>query len=84
MMSVVRTVISALFASMLDDHTIKWLNKRGYLRWDQRGQGEAIISAVNALDRAALSICSSAVCGRANRLRAVTSFPGFLTSAELS
>ena len=43
------TVVSALFASMFDDHTIEWLNKRGYLRWDQRGQGEAIISAVNAL-----------------------------------
>ena len=42
-------VISALFASMFDDHTIEWLNKRGYLRWDQRGQAEAIISAVNAL-----------------------------------
>ena len=42
-------VISALFAGMLDDHTIEWLNKRGYLRWDQRGQGEAIIAAVNAL-----------------------------------
>jgi hypothetical protein len=43
------TVVSALFASMFDDHTIEWLNKRGYLRWDQRGQGEAIIAAVNAL-----------------------------------
>jgi hypothetical protein len=43
------TVISALFASMFDDHTIEWLNKHGYLSWDQRGQGEAIISAVNAL-----------------------------------
>ena len=43
------TAISALFASMFDDHTIEWLNKRGYLRWDQRGQGEAIIAAVNAL-----------------------------------
>ncbi len=42
-------VVSALFASMFDDHTIEWLNKRGYLRWDRRGQGEAIISAVNAL-----------------------------------
>ena len=42
------TVVSALFSSMFDDHTIEWLNKRGYLRWDQRGQGEAIISAVNA------------------------------------
>ena len=43
------TVISALFASMFDDQTIEWLNKHGYLRWDQRGQGEAIIAAVNAL-----------------------------------
>jgi hypothetical protein len=43
------TVVSALFASMFDDHTTAWLNKHGYLRWDQRGQGEAIISAVNAL-----------------------------------
>jgi hypothetical protein len=34
---------------MLDDHTIEWLNKRGYLRWDERGQGEAIIAAVNAV-----------------------------------
>ena len=43
------TVVSALFAGMFDDHTIEWLNKRGYLRWDQRGQGEAIIAAVSAL-----------------------------------
>ena len=43
------TVVSALFASMFDDHTIEWLNKHGYLRWDPRGQGEAVISAVNAL-----------------------------------
>lgn len=43
------TVVSALFASMFDDHTIEWLNKHGYLRWDRRGQGEAVISAVNAL-----------------------------------
>jgi hypothetical protein len=42
-------VVSALFASMFDDHTIAWLNKRGYLRWDQRAQGEAIIAAVNAV-----------------------------------
>jgi hypothetical protein len=27
------TVLSALFAGMFDDHTIEWLNKRGYLRW---------------------------------------------------
>jgi hypothetical protein len=42
-------VTSALFAGMFDDHTNEWLNKRGYLRWDQRGQGQAIIAAVNAL-----------------------------------
>jgi hypothetical protein len=34
---------------MFDDHAIEWLKKRGYLRWDQRGQGEAIITAVNAV-----------------------------------
>jgi hypothetical protein len=43
------TVVSALFASMFDDYTIEWLNKRGYLSWDERRRGEAIISAVNAL-----------------------------------
>jgi hypothetical protein len=43
------TVVSALFASMFDDHTIEWLNKRGYLRWDERCRGEAIIAAVNAV-----------------------------------
>ena len=43
------TLISALFASMFDDHTIEWLNKRGYLRWDRRGRGETIIDAVNAV-----------------------------------
>ena len=43
------TVVSALFASMFDDHTIEWFNKRGYLRWDERCRGEAIIAAVNAL-----------------------------------
>ena len=43
------TVVSALFAGMFDDHTIEWLNKRGYLHWGQRGQAEAIIAAVNAL-----------------------------------
>jgi hypothetical protein len=42
-------VVNALFASMFDDHTIEWLNKRGYLRWDERCQGEAIIAAVNAV-----------------------------------
>ena len=43
------TVVSALFASMFDDHTIEWLNKRGYLRWDERCRGEAIIAAANAV-----------------------------------
>ena len=43
------TVVSALFASMFDDHTIEWLNKRGHLRWDERCQGETIIAAVNSL-----------------------------------
>jgi hypothetical protein len=42
-------VVSALFAGMFDDHTIEWLNKRGYLRWDERCRGEAIIAAVNRL-----------------------------------
>jgi hypothetical protein len=42
-------VLNTLFAAMFEDHTIAWLNKRGYLRWDQRGQGNAIIAAVNAL-----------------------------------
>ena len=36
------TVISALFAGMFDEYTIEWLNKCCDLRWDQRGQGEAI------------------------------------------
>ncbi len=43
------TVVSALFASMFDDHTIEWLNKRGYLRWNERCRGEAIFAAVNTL-----------------------------------
>ncbi len=43
------TVVSALFGSMFDDHTIEWLNKRGYLRWDERCRGEAVIAAVNRL-----------------------------------
>ena len=43
------TVVSALFAGVFDDYTMEWLSKRGYLRWDQRGQGEAIIAAVNAV-----------------------------------
>ena len=42
-------VVIAVFAGMFDDHTIEWLNKRGYLSWDERRQGEAIIAAVNAL-----------------------------------
>lgn len=42
------TVISALFASMFDDQAIAWFNKRGSLRWDQRGQAQAIIAGVNA------------------------------------
>jgi hypothetical protein len=42
-------VLSALFAGMFEDYTIAWLNKAGYLSWDQRGQGEAIIAAVNAV-----------------------------------
>jgi hypothetical protein len=42
-------VVSALFAGMFDERTIEWLNKRGYLTWDQRGQGEAIIAALNTL-----------------------------------
>ena len=42
-------VVSALFASMFDDHTIEWLNKRGYLTWGQHRQAEAIIAAVNAV-----------------------------------
>ena len=43
------TVVSSLFAGMFDDYTIEWLNKRGYLRWDERYRGEAIIAAVNKL-----------------------------------
>ena len=43
------TVVSALFAGMFEDHTIEWLNKRGYLRWDDRCRGETLIAAVNAL-----------------------------------
>ena len=43
------TVVSSLFAGMFDDYTIEWLNKRGYLRWDERCRGEAIIAAVNKL-----------------------------------
>jgi hypothetical protein len=45
------TVLSALLASMFDDRTIEWPNKRGYLRWNERCRGEAIIAAVNALIR---------------------------------
>jgi hypothetical protein len=43
------TVVSALFAGMFDDYTMEWLSKRGYLRWNERGQAEAIIAAVNAV-----------------------------------
>ena len=43
------TVVTSLFAGMFDDHTIEWLNKRGYLKWDERCRGEAIIAAVNRL-----------------------------------
>jgi hypothetical protein len=43
------TVVSALFASMFDDHTIEWLNKHGYLTWGRHRQAEAIIAAVNAV-----------------------------------
>ena len=43
------TVVSALFAGMFEDRAIEWLNRRGYLSWDQRGQAEAIIAAVNSL-----------------------------------
>ena len=50
------TVVSALFASMFDDHTIEWLNKHGYLRWDRRGQGEAVISAVNERRESRMSL----------------------------
>jgi hypothetical protein len=42
-------VISALFAGMFDDHTIEWLNKRGYLTRCRHRQAEAIIAAVNAV-----------------------------------
>jgi hypothetical protein len=43
-------VVSALFAGMLfDDHTIEWLNKRGYLTRCRHRQAEAIIAAVNAV-----------------------------------
>jgi hypothetical protein len=47
--TVLWTVISASFAGMFDDHAIEWLSRHGYLNWGQRGQGEAIIAAVNAL-----------------------------------
>ena len=43
------TVVSALFAGMFDDYTMEWLTKRGYLNWGKRGQGEAIIAAINAV-----------------------------------
>jgi hypothetical protein len=34
---------------MFDDHTIEWLNERGYLTWGQHRQAEAVIAAGNAL-----------------------------------
>jgi hypothetical protein len=34
---------------MFDDHTIEWLNKRGYLTWGRHRQAEAIIAPVNAV-----------------------------------
>jgi hypothetical protein len=43
------TVVSALFAGMFDDYTMELLSKHGYLNRGKRGQGEAIIAAVNAL-----------------------------------
>jgi hypothetical protein len=43
------TVVSALFAGMFDDYTMEWLSQCGYLRSGLRGQGEAIIAAVNAV-----------------------------------
>jgi hypothetical protein len=43
-------VISSLFAGMFDDHTIEWLNKRGYLMRDKRCQGGAIIAADQCID----------------------------------
>src|ERR1700722_4399124 len=43
------TVVSALFAGMFDEHTIEWLNKRGYLTWGQHRQAEAIIAAADAV-----------------------------------
>jgi hypothetical protein len=42
-------VIGALFAACFSDRTIHWLHQRGYLPWDNRGRGEAIIAAVNEL-----------------------------------
>jgi hypothetical protein len=35
---------------MFDDYTMEWLNRRGYLHWDQRGQAEAMIAAVKCAD----------------------------------
>ena len=55
------TVLSALFAGMFDDSTIKWLNKRGYLRWDQRGQGEGRGQRIDLA--AAVRNLASRVCG---------------------
>jgi hypothetical protein len=42
-------VISALFAGCFSDRTMHWLQPRGFLPWDNRGRGEAIIAAVNEL-----------------------------------
>jgi len=36
------TVVSALFAGMFDDHTIEWLNKRGYLSQKSHAAGIGI------------------------------------------
>ena len=42
-------VISALFSGMFDGPHYRVARKRGYLSWEQRDEGEAIIAAVNAL-----------------------------------
>jgi hypothetical protein len=42
-------VVSALFAGCFSDRTMHWLQQRGFLLWDNRGRGEAIIAAVNEL-----------------------------------
>jgi hypothetical protein len=43
------TVISALYAELFRDETVRWLHKYGYLAWGDRGKGEAVIAAVNEL-----------------------------------